>query len=182
MSALGTFIAGQFTGTLGGSSLGILEDGWRLRWQWLKEMIDRTDAYGDSPIDAIQRGVSVNISGIFKETLAKVITAVSPYNSYAPTGSSAFAHPTVGVLDTSLVATLVLTAVAGTPAASTPTSLTAAGAIQSTDAVDQLWGPTLRKTPFNFQLYPYLSSTVKLFTTTAFMFVSLLCLTAGIGT
>lgn len=164
--ALGTFIAGTYTGTLGGSSLGILEDGWRLRWQWLKEMIDRTDAYGDSPIDAIQRGVSVQVGGIFKEVLTKNTNAVAPYNSYAPTGSATFAHPTVGVLDTSLVQSLVLTSTAGTPAASTPATLTAASAIQTGDMVEQLWGPTHRKTPFNFQLYPYSSSGIKIFTTT----------------
>lgn len=162
---LGTFIAGTFTGTLGGSSLGILEDGWNLRWQWFKEMIDKTDAYGDSPIDSVARGVSVQISGIFKETLAKVINAVSPYNTYAPTGTSSFTHPTVGVLDSSVGQSLVLTAIAGTPAASTPTSLTSANVAVTTDPINQLWGPTLRKTPFSFQLYPYSSSGIKLFTT-----------------
>lgn len=166
MAALGTFISGQFTGTLGGTALGILEDGWRLRWQWLKEMIDKTDAYGDSPIDAIARGASVWVGGVFKEVNAKNTTAVSPYNSYAPTGASSFGLGTIGILDTSVVATLILTALAGTPAASTPATATFTSVVQDTDQVEQLWGPTHRKTPFNFRVYPVSNTGIKFFTTT----------------
>lgn len=129
-------------------------------------MIEKTDAYGDTPIDAIYRGCSVWIGGVFKEILSGNIDAVTIYNSFAPTGTRSFELGTIGTLDTSYVVSLVLTTIAGTPAASTPATLTAAAAIQDTDQIEQMWGPTHRKTPFNFRLLPYLSTTVKFFTTT----------------
>ena len=171
MAALGTFIAGRYTGIYASSDLGILEEGWRLRWQWLKEMIEKTDAYGDTPIDAIFRGCSVWIGGIFKEINVGVYKAVSRYNDWTPTGTPSFdlfnaTTGPIGTLDTSKVVTLVLSVVTGTPAASTPASLTAAAAIQDTDQIEQMWGPTHRKTPFNFRLYPYVSTTTKFFSCT----------------
>ncbi len=165
MAALGVFIAGRYTGTLAGTSLGILEDGWRIRWQWLKEMINRTDAYADSDIDAVLRGINMHVGGVFKEILDKTIEAVAPYTSLVASGVSAFSHPTVGQLDTSHVEQLILTALAGTPAAATPFTCTFLSVIQAQDPVDQVYGPTHRKIPFNFQVYPTSSTGIKYFTT-----------------
>lgn len=162
---LGTFIAGQYAGVYGAAALGTLEKGWRLRWQFHKEVIADTDAYGQTPIDSIYRGASVWIGGVFMETKAGVIAVTSPYNSYAPTGASAFELGIIGRLDTGVAGALVLTAIAGTPAASSPTSLTATLAIQEEDQVEQQWGPTLRKTPFMMRCLPYLSTTVRFFST-----------------
>lgn len=165
--ALGTFIAGRFTGTYNLASLGILEEGWRLSWAWHKEIINNTDAYGDTPIDAVYRGASVWISGIFKEVLAGTTTAVAPYNSYAPSGASAFAIGTIGVLDSATAKSLVLTSTAGTPAVATPATLTATLAVMDNEfTTEQLWGPNHRKTPFRFMLYPYVSATTIFFSTT----------------
>lgn len=130
-------------------------------------MIRKTDAYGDTPIEGFYQGAEVWVGGIFKEVIAGVIATVSPYNSWAPTGAVEFGLGTISVADTNTAHTLVLSSTGGTPAASTPASLTAAAAIIDDGFdVEQLFGPTHRMTPFNYRLYPYVSSTTKFFACT----------------
>jgi hypothetical protein len=62
----------------------------------------------------------------------------------------------IGRLRYSLSAALVMTAIAGTPAAASPATLTASHALMSANFPTQLlFGPTLRKLPMQMDLFPY---------------------------
>ena len=160
MPTLGTFIAGRYSGTYQAPSdsartLGICEEGWRVRWRMRNDVIDKTDAYGAMVVEAFNLGALVNIRGVFKEPmLAGVLKAVAPYSGWAGTGASSFAPGTVGAADTDNAGILVLTATASTPAAASPATLTATYAMQQEDDdVEMLFGPQHRVAPFNFRVF-----------------------------
>lgn len=170
--ALGTWVAGRYSGTTqypAGSAvtMGILRDGWTVSWQNHKQVLAQTDAYGRSPIEAFYQGTSVFVSGIAKEWLANVIKSINPINGWAGTGAATFSMGTISVQDTDTAGILVLTATTGTPAATSPATLTATYAILQEDFdVSLLFGPEQREMPFRFRIYPYSSSGIKFFTTT----------------
>ncbi len=160
--SLATIVAGPYTSTYASASLGVMEEGYELEWTIHKDMVDKTDQYGMAAIEGFYLGMNVFVSGIAKETKASVAALVSPYNTMGVTGSMDLGI--IGVADSATAATLVLSAIAGTPAAAAPASLTAAGAIMAENAsVKQNFGPWHRKTPYRLRLYPYLSSSVKYF-------------------
>lgn len=170
--ALGTFVAGRYTSTYtapgdSARSLGIMRDGYYISWALIRELMDKTDAYGRGAIEGFYQGVNVSISAIAKEWLLGVLTASAPFNGFTVvSGADSFEYGTVGKQDTDNAGILVLTSTAGTPAAASPTTLTATYAIQDDQQVQHLYGPEHRSTPLNFRVYPYSSSGIKLFTTT----------------
>lgn len=168
---LGTFVAGRYSGVItypAGSplSLGILEEGWNIRWQHKKDYINRTDAYGDTTIEAFHQGLDMWVSGVAKEWLSGVIKTIQPFGGWAGTGASNMALGTIGVADTDNAGILVLTATAGTPAATSPASVTFTYAIQDENDVDMLFGPRHRTMPFTLRIYPYYSSAIRFFSST----------------
>jgi hypothetical protein len=169
---LGTFVAGRYSSTYqpaGGSatSLGILEEGYHLSWSFHKDVMNKTDAYGSTPIEAFHQGLDVGISGVCKEHLAAVYQAMAPHTTWFPTGASTFLLGVIGSADTDKAGILILTSTAGTPAAASPTTLTATYAMQKEGAQPSiLFGPTHRVHPFDMRIYPFLSSTIRFFTST----------------
>jgi hypothetical protein len=170
---IATFVAGAYTSTYqpagsSATSLGLTEEGYRLRWSYQTDDIDKTDAYGSTLIESFYQGANVSIGGIFKEYTTTTVKAVTAYTPLAATGVSTFDLGVIARAATNVGGPLILTATAGTPAAASPASLTAAMAIIPKGfSVEPLLGPTHRKMPFLFQIYPTtISSATRFFSTT----------------
>ena len=113
--ALGTFIAGRYSatydpiGTAAAADIGIMEDGYEVEVTHSKELIGPTDAYGDTIIDGVGRGVSgVFIGSTSLEYKNGLLAAAFPYsvlnftsgaNTFTATGVSFLGLGTVGRLD-----------------------------------------------------------------------------------
>jgi hypothetical protein len=146
-----SFIAGAYTVTYNGMSVGQIEAGTTLEWLANKRLITG-DNQGDSPQDAVYRGHDVHADFILMEYNASAAAA-----AFWPYSGTFGTQGTVGRLDvgSSLAKALVLTAVAGTPAAATPASLTAATAILAEGfPVRVLFAPDLRDIPLRMRIYP----------------------------
>lgn len=159
-----SLLAGQYTVTWNSVSLGIMEGDQgvpTISQQTAAEMVGNTDAYGKSNIDGIYQGANWFAQFTCMEYRAGSIAAFWPYGTLGVMG-------TIGRLLYSLSAALVLTAIAGTPAAATPATLTASRAILAPGYNTQLlFGPTLRKVPIRQMLFPYSSGgNIVWFTTT----------------
>jgi len=168
---LGVFVAGRYSATIAypgdtAKSLGIMEEGYNVRWTKSTDLINRTDAYGDTLIEGFYQGINMNVSCVAKEWLEAVIDSMQPFNAWAGTGADTFDLGTIGRAETDNAGILVLTATAGTPAASSPTSMTFTYAIQDDTDVTMLFGPRHRVMPLNFRIYPYSSSGIKFFSST----------------
>ncbi len=126
--------------------------------------IDSTDAYGRATIDSIHLGIDWFIAFTAMEySKAGVMAAWFPW--HATLGKMGV----IGRLYFSLAQALVMTAIAGTPAATSPATLTASKSIGAPNFNTQiLFGPVLRTLPMRLQLFPYIvsSSEVGHFSTT----------------
>lgn len=145
------FIAGQYTVTYGTSpgSVGQIKDGIRLTHTVFKQLITG-DNMADSPQDAVWRGMECFAQYTLLEyNAAKALSVMWPYGaSYGTMG-------VIGRTDQNLAEPLILTALAGTPAASTPASLTASKAILAEGyPLELLFAPALREVPIRQRLYP----------------------------
>ena len=108
----------------------------------------------DKTIDAIHRGADWYMSMICMEYKSGVTAALWPFNS------TLSREGVIGRLYYDMSLALVLTAVAGTPAATSPATLTASKAIIAPGFNARLtFGPTLRTVPLRFLLLPYIVST-----------------------
>lgn len=158
-----TFIAGQYTVTYNGVAMGIMEgdDGVPTIEQTSHgEEIRNTDAYGKSLIDVIYQGADWFAQYMCMEYKAGPISAFWPFGAVGVMG-------VIGRIEQDLAAALVLTAIAGTPAAASPATLTAAKAILAPGFNTKLlYGPTLRKVPIRQVLLPYVSGSTIWFSQT----------------
>jgi hypothetical protein len=162
-----TFISGGYTVTLGGTSLGQIEDGIRFSYSKAVEEI-RGDNFGDTTQDAVMRGVSGYMTIDF--TLTEWGKVLSSYW---------FLGTVFGVMDAGIIgsllstksAALVLTAVANTPAAAGAPSFTTATFTNAVLApgfnVSHLLAPRLRRIPLQFVALPFTASSVNKFFTLA---------------
>jgi hypothetical protein len=162
-----TFIAGAFTGTynaaLGGAgalSLGICEDGFELEEIHYGEPI-KGDNAGDAVQDVVYRGRDVFLSAVFEECdLSGLMRCMNPHVAQSALSDQG-RMGTVGMLHTNLAGILLLTAVAGTTAATVPATLTAGKAILAPgQSMRRLLASRLRKVPIRFQLLPYVDSLI----------------------
>jgi len=177
--ALGTFIAGRYScsydppGAVAAADMGIMDDGYELALAFAKELIQGTDAYGDSVIDGVYRGGQCFWSGISKEYKAGSLNAALPYNSdavggvFAPTGATFLGPGLIGRLDSNIAGILIATATASTPAAASPATLTGTFAIAAENFDLRLaFTSKHRRVPFRLRFLPYLDTAIKWFTTT----------------
>lgn len=146
-----SFIAGQYTVTYNGVTIGQLESGINIIQQSIVEPI-RGDNMGESDQDWTYQGGNVYAELQSLEYNASgVAAAFWPYGAIGVVGI-------VGRLGQDLAKSLILTALAGTPAASTPATITASKAIlRPGQDLRLLFSPKLRKVPLVFQLLPYTS-------------------------
>lgn len=146
-----SFIAGGYTVTYNASTLGQLANGLRLSHEFFKRLITG-DSYGETPQDAVYRGARVSVDCTLIEYNATgAALAFWPYNA------TLYTIGVVGRLDvgSSLAKSLVLTAVAGTTAATVPATATFLTSIlQEGFPVELLFAPDLREVPLRMRVYP----------------------------
>jgi len=151
---MGSFIAGSYSVTWNTAALGQLEAGATIEHRDFKRIITG-DNYADTPQDAIHRGNEVFAQmTLIEYAAAGIAAAISP-------GSTAYLDfdRIIGTLDvgsgTANAKVLVLTALAGTPAAAVPASITFSAAILAEGfPVSILFAPDLRTVPIRFRCYP----------------------------
>jgi hypothetical protein len=147
-----SFISGAYTATLGGSDLGQIEAGFTIDHVLFKRLITG-DNFGEGPQEGINLGSAVHIAyNLLEYNAAGAAGALWPYGTGYLTHSSI-----VGTQDiqSSLVASLILTALAGTPASATPASITLPRSILAEGFnVAMLFSPDLRVVPIRQRVYP----------------------------
>lgn len=114
--AIETVVAGHYTGTYNGVPVGFTQSGFELTQETKAELINQTDAFGDSTIDFVHRGGSVYLmfeSKIFKPG------AITPFYPWGALGVMYTPGAPLGRLGSAVAAAMVLTGVTGTPAQST---------------------------------------------------------------
>jgi len=172
--ALGTFIAGSYTGTYTHPAgqpvtLGITKQGYNIGLQHTLQNIDESDAYGRTLIEQIYQGTNATIDFEPIEWLVQVLRALSPFQTTGMpvTGAGGSVLGTIGMLSSDRAGVLILSATAGTPAATAPASLTASYAIIH-ENFDARWtlGPNHRTIPLRFRLLPYSSTGIRHFSVT----------------
>lgn len=157
--ALGTFIAGPYSATYATIALGLTEDGFELRFRPEKQLVNQSDLYGDTILDAVYRGGNYMMAYNMIEYGSAVAAGVQwPYGPAVSTIPVDGVMGTVGMMDvasTKAKAT-ILTAIAGTTAAATPATLTASQSILAEGSeVSLQFVSKLRTVPIAKRLYPY---------------------------
>lgn len=146
-----SFIAGGYTATWNTAALGQAAAGYRLSHEVFRRLV-RGDTYAESPQDGIYRGAEVSLAFTMIEYDAAGLQAIKwPYSA------SKWTLGTVGRTDVggSLAKSLVLTAIAGTPAATVPATLTLTLSILHENfPVEVLFAPDLREIPLRMRVYP----------------------------
>lgn len=144
------FIAGRYTASYAGLAAGQTADGYKLMWQFFKRLITG-DAMAESPQDAVFRGGSVEVGFTAIEYDAACMQSLMwPYGTFLELGA-------VGRTDkgSSLTKPLILTAVAGTPAANAPNAFTLDDTILKEGfPIEILLAPDLREVPLRLRAYP----------------------------
>lgn len=168
--ALGVFAAGPYSAVatspgVSPGSIGLLQDGWTLEWTILEQLLDKSDAYGRTLIETFHQGLRVAISAIFHEWKAQELRMVTPQMlaavaNYLPVGATNMDAGVMGAQGSDQASSLVLTALAGTPAATVgPASATFSKVKQQGDSpIGVLFGPEHRQIPFRGHVLPYTRS------------------------
>lgn len=142
-------IAGPYTVTHNAVSLGtLIEEGFNIEFTAEKELVT-ADNLGASVQDGVHRGGQCFISFTMMEyDQAQVKLALWPYGAVGNFGQ-------VGRLDSNIISQIVLTAVAGTPAAAEPATLTIPRAILAENFnVNLLFATRARKIPIRLRCLP----------------------------
>lgn len=158
---LATLIAGSSNMSWDGSDTGITESGYELSWEPKQELINRSDVYGDMTIDTIFLGTDVFIQTEFKEWKSATLAAAYPWATLGQIG-------VISRLGSNVAKALVLTAIAGTPAAAAPASLTGTLSLLAQNSNPRaMFNARLRTLPCRFMLLPAdIAGTLKHFATT----------------
>lgn len=175
--ALGTFAAGAYTSaythpSVSVASLGITRDGYSISWRQNEEVLNKSDAYGATEIETFHLGLNVAISAVFHEWLQTVLNLSTPQTAGAvlkPLTAGYLGNGIIGVLGTAKAGALVLTATAGTPAATNGWASLTITYVKLADGfpVELLLGPEHRTVPFRGRIFPYDDGgTIKFFSQT----------------
>lgn len=165
---LGEFLAGAYTGSYtpaGGSpaAVGITRDGWRPTIAILEEDVRQSDQYGRTLIETFYQGARAGLACTFLEWNTAILNMMFPYGSLLNTGAGKFivanaANP-IGRRGSDVAGSLVLTAVAATPAAAKPATVTY-GKLKPVNDRDMEWSynSTHRVMSCAFEAMLYLST------------------------
>lgn len=159
------FAAGPYAVTFNSSSLGLFVGDLQaptVEVQTKTQPIDNSDKYGRTTLGALHQGADAFFQGTFMEWNTAQKAALWPFGVLGVVG-------THGGDLYDLAQALVLTAQAGTPAATSgPATLTASKACLAPNFNTRfLFSSVLREVPIRLQLFPYLNvSTPVHFTTT----------------
>ena len=129
--AIETVIAGQYTSTYNAVAVGMTNSGFELTQETKGELMNASDAYGDSIIDFVHRGGSVYL--MFEAKVYKA-GSTTPFYPWGALGVMFTAAAPLGRLASAVASAMVLTSVAATPAVATPATLTASKAILPPDS------------------------------------------------
>ena len=160
------YASGEYTATYNAKALGNTQDGWRMEVTGGRKGVT-VDKYGDMEVDGVYRGVNVFFECILKDwaqydTSAGPPAVQSGMNDLWWPYSTTFGR--VGVVgrlevQSSMTAALVLTALAGTPAAVAtigPLSITASKAILDADFARTVnFNSEDRSIPVRIRSYPF---------------------------
>lgn len=147
--ALDTFIAGRYVGTYNAVDVGITENGYELQQDSAHQLVSPSDAYGDSVLDLVYRGGNVHLQFESKAYKSGSITPFWPWGALGAMG-------TIGRLGSDVGAAMLLTATAGTPAATSPANLTANKSILAENFPARLlFSSVLRTVPVRLRCLPY---------------------------
>ena len=171
-----TFIAGSYTvlvdDTTGSNDVtaGQIESGINLEWVTNKQIVTG-DNQGDTAQDAVFQGKELFVSFVLMETeLLRARLLYWPYHTVNPGANIEGVYGTRGIIGRLDVASGItqrvrFTAVAGTTAAASPTSIIIPRAILAEDVPVRIkFGPTLRDVALRLRAYP--DSAGVFFTTT----------------
>lgn len=152
------YIAGHYTATWNGTSIGSTEDGYHIRALQHEEPV-KDDAFGEAQADAVDAGTDFEIE--FTAIEWTLIKAALEARGASGT-SMGDVNAQVGVLLSTLGKSLVLTPASGTSAAASGNTLTATKAVL---VGDYSWNDSYqyRKIPAKFHLFPDVSLSNKAF-------------------
>jgi hypothetical protein len=144
-----SFIAGRYTAVWNSLALGQTKNGHDIDFQRFVEDITG-DNYAQMVQDAINQGGEMNHTvELIEYNAAAVATLMWPLSA------TKYDTGVIGILDSGKWFPLVLTALTGTPAASTPATLTLTRTILAPRFPVKLrLGPTLRTVPLKLRVYP----------------------------
>jgi len=147
--ALGTYIVGAYTATYNSVALGQTEEGYELQFEHKNDLISKSDVFGDKLLDMIYRGTDWFFQSEFKEWKAGPIAVAFPWAAMGVEG-------VIGRLGSDVAASLVLTSTTGTPAATTPSTLTASHTILAPNSNPRAqFNSRLRTLPVRMVMLPY---------------------------
>lgn len=147
-------IAGKYAVTItppAGSplSVGQLKRGIGIEHQVFKQLITG-DNFAEAPQDAVFRGIAV-----FTQMTLLEYNAAGAASAFWPYGSTYLTGGVIGRLDSALAGSMILTALAGTPAAAAPATITMLLSILAEGfPVSLLYAPELREIPIRQRVYP----------------------------
>lgn len=145
------FIAGRYTATWNALALGQTAEGFRMSHSFFKRLITG-DAYAEAPQDGIYRGAELFMAmNLIAYDSAGIPTVMWPY------AATFLDMGVIGRTDvgSTIAKSLILTALAGTPAATSPATLTLPNAILAEGfPVELLFAPDLREVPLRQRIYP----------------------------
>lgn len=145
-----SFIAGPYTATYKTLALGQAAEGYRVSHQFFKRLITG-DTFAEAPQDEVYRGAEMFVNFRLIEYDAAGIAGIMwPYGAYLINGQ-------VGRVSRqqSITGALLLTAIAGTPAANTPATFTLTNTILAEGfPVELLHAPDLREIPVRLRCFP----------------------------
>lgn len=146
---LDTFITGRYTGTYNSIDVGIQESGFELQLEPKQTPINQSDAFGDTTLDHIYRGADWFLQFTGLAYKAGIITPFWPWAGLGTMGA-------ISRLASDVASAMVLSSLAGTPAATAPASLTATKSILAPNSPARLlFNSTLRNVPIRLQLLPF---------------------------
>lgn len=152
-------IAGQYVVNYNGVYAGVMEgeEGMPTILQRGKSKpVDKTDKYGATKIDSVHLGVDYQS----EFTCMEYPLGIPIFWPFAALG---LIGP-IGQFKTAFARPLILTVVAGTPAAGSPNTLTAQRAVLADDFEGKLqYGPMVRTVPVRLDLLPYDTTGAKVF-------------------
>jgi hypothetical protein len=147
---MSNFIAGGYTATYNAKAIGQAAQGYRISQQFFQRLVTG-DSMAESPQDAVYRGMEMHVAmNLIEYGAAGIQDIMCPY-------ATQWAMGQVGRMDitSSLAKSLILTAVAGTPAAATPATATFLTSILAEGfPVELLFAPDLREVPMRLRVYP----------------------------
>lgn len=166
---LGSFAAGPYTAShtpAGGSpeTIYLTEEGWESRIRILEQPIDRSDAYARCLLDAVFQGCRGVLTSMFIEWRASHLKMTYPWAVVAPLTATKWVVVNVasamGRMASDVAGSLVLTAVANTPAATLGPATVTFGKIKTVPDQDIvfLYAPEHRKYTVNWDMLLYASS------------------------